>query len=551
MTVRWTELVIFTLLFAIVAGLGFYARRWNSRAPEQSREWGLGGRRFGWISWFLVGGEIFTAYTFFALPSLMFGAGAIGFHALPFTAFVYPLAFLPLLRLWEVSRKRGYMTSADFVQGRFGSTTLTLLVAIAGIAATLPYIALQLAGLEAVLRAMGLNGAGLIGHIPLFIAFLLLAAFTYRSGLRAPALIAIVKALLIYLVIVAAVIVLPARLGGWASIFAAADAKFSAAPSHGGGILLGAHNQLEYVTQMVGAALALFLYPHVLTGVLACKSDRVIRRNMVWLLAYTPLVGLFALLGYAAIAANTQPIVNAATGQPDSNTVIPMLFEGQFPVWFAGIGLAAIGIGTLVPASVMSIAAANLYSSNIYSKIYKVCRRREPTEKQQDTQSKVASLVVKLCAVALLVFINPQYSLDLQLIAGVVILQTLPSVAIALYTRWFHKWGLVAGCVAGLAWGLSMLYSIPNRSTGAEHLGGAALELGKLSILGWHPFAGSAVQVYPGLIALIANLVVAAVVTVVLRLIGVPDGVDETETAHRDEGTSRQEPVAELLKGST
>jgi SSS family solute:Na+ symporter len=548
MTMRWTELVVFTLLFAAVTGLGFYARRWNARAPDRPHEWGLGGRRFGWISWFLVGGEIFTAYTFFALPSMMFGVGVIGFHALPFTVFVYPLVFLPLLRLWKVSQEHGYMTPADFVQGRYRSTTLTLLVAIAGIAATFPYIALQLAGLEAVLRTMGLNGAGLTGHIPLFIAFLLLAAFTYRSGLRAPALIAIVKALLIYLVIVAAVIILPAQLGGWASIFAAADAKFAASPSYSDGILLGAHNQLEYVTQMVGAALALFLYPHVLTGVLACKSDKVIRRNMVYLLAYTPLVGLFALLGYAAIAANTQPIVNAATGQPDSNTVIPMLFEGQFPSWFAGIGLAAIGIGTLVPASVMSIAAANLYSSKIYSIIYKACRRRGPTEKQQDVQSKVASLIVKFCAVILLIFVNPQYSLDLQLIAGVVILQTLPAVAIALYTRWFHKWGLVAGCVVGLAWGLSMLYSIPNRSTGAEHLGGAALEMGKLSILGWHPFAGSAVQIYPGFIALIANLVVAAVATVALRLMGVPDDDDETEAAHRVDGDiSRQEPTTGLL----
>ena len=84
-----------------------------------------------------------------------------------------------------------------------------LLVAITGIVATMPYIALQLVGLEAVLRTMGINGTGFAGHLPLFIAFVILAVYTYQSGLRAPALIAFVKDILIYIVILVAVIYLP------------------------------------------------------------------------------------------------------------------------------------------------------------------------------------------------------------------------------------------------------------------------------------------------------------------------------------------------------
>ncbi|PZS30264.1 MAG: sodium:solute symporter [Pseudonocardiales bacterium] len=548
MTVRWPELIIFAVLFVLVTALGFYAARWQRGGDlDHLDEWGLGGRKFGsWVTWFLIGGDLYTAYTFVAVPALMFGAGAMGFFALPYTVLVYPLVFLPLVRLWSVSRVHGYVTPADFVAGRYGSETLALLVAVTGIVATMPYIALQLAGLEAVLRTMGLNGAGLTGHAPLFIAFVILAVYTYQSGLRAPALIAFVKDGLIYLVIIAAVIILPAKLGGWGSIFDAADAKFHATKTPSDGILLGANNQLQYITLALGSALALFLYPHAVTGALAARSRTVIKRNMVALPAYSLVLGLLALLGYAAIAAHTKPIVNAATGRADSNTVVPMLFEGQFPSWFAGIAFAAIGIGALVPAAIMSIAAANLWTRNIY----KAYLHRDATTEQECRQAKIASLVVKFGAVALIVLIDPQYSIDLQLIGGVIILQTLPMVAIALYTRWFHIWGLVAGWVVGMGWGLVLLYGIPNPVSGKQHFGGSALPLNKLSILGWQPFAGSQTQIYVGFVALIGNLVIAVLVTIVLRRLRVFNGTDQTNPADylQDEGSPNLKPVAGMLR---
>src|SRR5689334_19366576 len=218
-----TEIVVFTLLFLLVSGMGFVAARW--RAPkdmEHLDEWGLGGRSFGgWITWFLIGGDIYTAYTFVAVPALIFGAGAAGFFALPYTIVLYPMVFLVLIRLWSVSHVHGYVTPADFVRGRFGSPTLALLVAITGVVATMPYIALQLVGIEAVLRTMGVKG-----HLPLIVAFAILAAYTYQAGLRAPALIAFVKDTLIYVVIIVAVLYLPAKLGGWDTVMTAADKKF-------------------------------------------------------------------------------------------------------------------------------------------------------------------------------------------------------------------------------------------------------------------------------------------------------------------------------------
>src|SRR5438309_971707 len=182
-----TEIVIFTVLFLVVSALGFVAARWR-RAGDLNHldEWGLGGRSFGgWITWFLIGGDLYTAYTFVAVPALLFAGGAAGFFAVPYTVIVYPMVMVFLVRLWSVAHRHGMVTPADFVRGRFQSPTLALLVAITGIVATMPYIALQLVGIEAVLKTMGVVGtSGYARHLPIIIAFGILAAYTYHSALR-------------------------------------------------------------------------------------------------------------------------------------------------------------------------------------------------------------------------------------------------------------------------------------------------------------------------------------------------------------------------------
>jgi solute:Na+ symporter, SSS family len=537
-----TEIVIFLILFLAVSGIGFFAARW--RRPDDLLhldEWGLGGRNFGaWITWFLVGGDLYTAYTFVAVPALLFASGAAGFFAVPYTVIMYPMVFAVLLRLWSVSHRHGFVTPADFVRSRFQSRTLALLIAITGIVATMPYIALQLVGIEAVLKAMGIVGShGLARHLPILIAFAILAAYTYQSGLRAPALIAFVKDALIYIVIIVAVFYLPYKLGGWGHIFDAADAKFRATPVKTDGILLNGNNQLNYITLALGSALALFLYPHSITGVLASRNRDVIKRNMSALPAYSLLLGLIALLGFAAIAAKVVPLKNA-NGTNDANTIVPLLFDKVFPHWFAGVAFAAVGIGALVPAAIMSIAAANLFTRNIYSEYIK----RDATDRQEATVSKIASLVVKLGALGFVVFVDPQFSIDLQLIGGVIILQTLPSVGLGLFTRWFHKGALIAGWVAGMALAMWMLYQIPNPATKHLHFGGSAFALSKFGF-------DTPKTVYVGFVAVLVNLVVAALLTVIFRAAKVADGGDDTVpsdyTADSDTPRASAAPAAEAL----
>ncbi len=220
---------VFVFLFLVVTVMGFAAARWRRADLNSLDEWGLGGRGFGtFIAWFLIGGDLYTAYTFIAVPATLYAGSAVGFFAVPYTIVVYPLIFLFLPRLWSVSHRHGYVTPADFVEGRYGSRTLALAVALTGILATAPYIALQLVGIQSVLQVAGFGGSGnwFVEDLPLFIAFAVLAAYTYSSGLRAPALIAFVKDILIYVVIIVAVIYLPHQLGGWGHIFDATSASF-------------------------------------------------------------------------------------------------------------------------------------------------------------------------------------------------------------------------------------------------------------------------------------------------------------------------------------
>jgi solute:Na+ symporter, SSS family len=540
--VNGVEMAVFATLFVIVSVMGFVAARWRrAETLDHLDEWGLGGRSFGsWITWFLIGGDLYTAYTFVAVPALVFGAGAIGFFAVPYTIIVYPMVFLVLIRLWSVSHVHGFVTPADFVRARHGSSTLALLVAVTGIVATMPYIALQLVGIEAVLKAMGVSG-----HVPIIVAFAILAAYTYNSGLRAPALIAFVKDALIYLVIIVAVIVIPYKLGGWDVIFGAAEKKFTDSANPGDGVILAGSSQLQYATLAFGSALALFLYPHSITGVLASRDRNVIKRNMAALPAYSFILGLLALLGYMAIAAKITP-VTSDNGKVDSNTIVPLLFDNMFPSWFAGVAFAAIGIGALVPAAIMSIAAANLWTRNIYVEYI----NKDATPKQEAHSSKLASLVVKVGALLAILGLDPQFSIDLQLIGGIIILQTLPAVALGLYTRWFHRWGLIAGWVAGMAVGFWTTFQIQQKvfnpdgtiTITKEHFGGSGFPLSELGL-------DTTWSIYAGFLALVANLVVAAIATLVFRAMKVTEGVDATQPDEyfADAGDPRVHELPEVV----
>ena len=512
--VNGVALGVFIFFFLAVTVMGFLAARWRRAEHEASveslDEWGLGGRSFGtWITWFLLGGDLYTAYTFVAVPAAIYAAGAAGFFAVPYTILVYPLIFTFLPRLWSVSHRHGYVTTSDFVRGRFGSKGLSLAVALTGILATMPYIALQLVGIQAVLDVMGIGGSAgsswFVKDLPLLIAFGVLAAYTYSSGLRAPALIAFVKDALIYIVIAVAIIYIPIKLGGFDDIFASANDKFTKAGA--GALVSPPAAQWTYATLALGSALALFMYPHSITATLSSKSRNVIRRNTTILPLYSLMLGLLALLGFMAI--------KSGVAVTNPQLAIPQLFENMFPSWFAGVAFAAIGIGALVPAAIMSIAAANLFTRNIYKDFIKP----DATPEQETKVSKLVSLLVKVGALVFVLTMDKTVAINFQLLGGIWILQTFPALVGGLFTRWFHRWALLAGWAVGMVYGTVAAYNVASPTNpGQKHFGGSNAEIPGIGEMG-----------YIGLTAFVLNVAVTVVLTFVLKALKAPEGVDETK----------------------
>jgi solute:Na+ symporter, SSS family len=531
--VNGTELGVLTFFFVAVAILGFFAARWRRSGVDRKHlhEWGLGGRSFGgWVTWFLLGGDLYTAYTFVAVPAALFGAGALSFFAVPYTILVWPLVFIFLPRLWSVSRKHGYVTPADFIKARHGSSSLSLAVAVTGIVATMPYIALQLVGIQACLDVIGIGGSGSTFEkdLPLFIAFAVLAAYTYTSGLRAPALIAFVKDTLIYLTIIVAIIYIPMRIpGGWNHIFDAAQTRLTTPnPKTGkpaGSILLAKGNSIPYATLAVGSAMALFMYPHAQIGVLATKSRNTVRRNLAALTAYSLMLGLIALLGYMAIAAH----FTTASLNNNAQHAVPALFDWAFPSWFAGVAFSAVAIGALVPAAIMSIAAANLFTRNIWVDFI----RPQASPQEQTQVSQLVSLLVKFGALAFVLGLDATSAINFQLLGGVLILQTFPAIVFGLYTRYFHRWALLLGWASGIVYGALVAWW--QRSATQHHFGSQVAQI---------PWTHQ--KAYIACTALVVNLVVLVVTNLVLRAVHAPAGVDQTAPEDYEHVESQGEPVA-------
>ncbi len=477
--------------------LAITARRFRVRDELPTLDgWALAGRQFGAVvMWFLLGGTIYTAYTFAAVPGLVYGVGALGFFALAYTVIVYPLAFVVLPRIWRVARDNGYLTAADYVRARYDSPMLALAVALTGILATMPYIALQLLGLRAVLVAGGLYPpGGMAGDVTLVAVFAVLAAATYRSGLRAPTVISFAKGAAIFATGIGLVFFVFAELGGAWSVFDAAQRNLSTSAFSQASLTLDPSLYPAYATLALGSAMALLMYPHVLTATFAASGEDSIRKATIELPLWTAVLGLFALLGIAALAAG----VAAPPGNAEA--AVPLMVRDMVHPIAAGLVFGALAIGALVPAAVMSVAAATLFVRNVYVEYL----HPTATPKHQMQIARAVSLVAKFGALAFIFGLPDQDAINLQLLGGVWILQTFPTVALGLFAGWLHRTALLTGWAVGMLAGTVLVAS-----------GGFS------SVV---PIGGA--HMYVAVAAMVLNLGVAAVLTPILDRLGVRRGVD-------------------------
>ncbi|MGN6687425.1 MAG: sodium:solute symporter family protein [Actinomycetales bacterium] len=485
----------FALVVAAVSAAGFVATRRPSAGLPSLEDWATGGRTAGaGLTWCLLGGTVFTAYTFVAVPGLVYGAGALGFFALTYTTVLVPIAFVLLPRIRAVWAAHALLTPADFVRARFGSPTLALAVAMTGILATMPYVALQLVGVRASLIAVGLFPTGAAGDLVLTIVFGILALSTFRSGMRAPAVISVFKAVGLFAVMAVVLVVVLHHVGGGEGLMTGVRERLSQpdAVARGAAVVLPAAQRSAYVSLAVGSALALLMYPHVLAAAAVASSTDRLRRACLGLPAWTLLLGAFAALGLAALAAD----VDVPPGHGE--LAMPLLVAQTGPSWLTGAVLAVVAVGALVPAAVMSVAVGTTFARNIYVEYL----QPTATPKRQEKVARSVSLAVKVAAIAFVLGLQNNEAIDLQLLGGVWVLQTLPAVGVGLFTAWPHRHALLAGWGVGMALGTALV------------IGG-----GFRSVVDALP-GRDTLPIYAALVALLGNIVVVAVATPLLGWLG-------------------------------
>ncbi len=482
-------IITFAVLFAVFLLLGFYGRFWRKGDLSKLDEWALGGRRFGaFIVWFLVGADLYTAYTFIAIPSSVFSIGAIYFFAVPYVAVTFGIAMWAMPKLWKVSKKEGHVTGADFVRKHFNSRSLAILVALVGIVAELPYIALQIVGMLSVMFVMlyGLGSIKLVSDLALILSFLILAVFTYFSGLRGATLTAIFKDALI-LFTVALVIIVAVLNIGFTKSFQSLPVKYY----HLLPLQVNA-----YWSLFLMSALALYLYPHAITGSLSAKDPKSLRISQSLLPLYgvgLALLALFGILVYGSSSAHAFLLKIPAASR--GTYVVPALIFYSLPSWLTGVAFLGIFIGGLVPASIMAISQSNLLTRNIIKEI-----KPNLTSKGEALVAKVGTIVFLFLALGFVFLFPLSYSVQLQLLGGILILQTLPSIFLGLITNKLNKYGLMAGLIVGIGYGLYLMEEANHFKTWTT------------TLITLPPFN---FPLFIGLIALVANLVVVLVISLI------------------------------------
>ena len=502
----FVSIVVFVILFIFFVFLGFYGSKWRKGDLTKLKEWGMAGSRLGTtLGWFLLGADIYTAYTFIAVPSSLFAKGSVFFYAAPYVIITYAFAMWAMPKFWRIANKHGYLTMADFVREIFNSRLLAVSIAIVGIVAELPYIALQIVGMQAVLIALlhGIGAEQTIIELSLIVSFIILAAFTWTSGLRGATLGALLKDALI-LVSVVAVVVAVATLGD----FHTAYVNASATTIHYFQLPSSLYN--AYWSLFVFSALALYLYPHVVNASLAQKDPASVRKTASLLPLYSVGLGLLAMFGFMIYGVPAAlSYVHSFPASVQGTQVVPGLILTLLPSWLAGAALLGIFIGGLVPAAIMAIAAANLFTRNIAREI-----KPNMSSKEETKIAQIFAVVFKFLALGFVFIIPATYAIQLQLFGGILILQVMPSFIFGMITKKLNRRALFLGLVGGVASGIYIMEAANNFAQWTTTLVGTGLG-----------------PVFIGMIALAINIVIVLVGTAIANGLKITNDLPSTYVA--------------------
>jgi SSS family solute:Na+ symporter len=428
-----TALIVTSIIVLIVIGIGFMAGR-SKESRSSVEEWSVGGRRLGGLFvWFLIGADVYTAYTFLGLTSSAYTGGSLAFFATPYVVLAYPLAYFFLPKIWKVGKQHNFTTLADYVKGRFDSKLFSVLIAINGVLMLIPYIDLQLSGIQDTLRVAGTGYINVTFVV--VVSFLLVAFYTFFAGIKAPTYTAIIKDMLVWIIMLYMVVSIPMiHFGSWGNMMQTVVNK---APGTLTIPTSGPKGMLWFSTAALISAMALFMWPHTATGVFSSKSGESLRKNSIVLPFYNIVLMLVTFLGITAFL-----VVPKGT---DPRLAFLELIHISYGGPMQGFAYSTIALASLVPCSIMAIGASSLFANNIYRDV--INQNVSPSKLTIITRSMVF-VVIGLALLFGLLFPNALISLQLMGVSGIV--QIFPAVVFSLYWRKLSKEAALSGFVAGM-----------------------------------------------------------------------------------------------------
>lgn len=428
-----TALLITGMIVLTVVLIGFLSGRDKSNRSSVE-EWSVGGRKFGTLLvWFLIGADLYTAYTFLGLTSTAFTAGSLAFFAIPYTIIAYFISYFFLPKLWKFSKRHKLTTLADYAKVRFNSKFLSFLIATIGVLMLIPYIDLQLSGIQDTLTVAGTGYINVKAVV--VISFLLVALYTFFSGIKGPTYTAVIKDILVWVIMLFLVVNLPIlHFGSWGSMIdkvAADSPQLLTIPT------TGPKGIPWFLTASLVSGLALFMWAHAATGVFTAKSADALRKNAIFLPLYNIVLILLIFLGFVAyhvLPEGTNP-----------RFALLNLIQVSYGGGVQGLAYATIALASLIPCSIMAIGASNLFANNIYRDL--INPKVQPANLTLITRSMVF-VVIGLALIFGMIFPTALVSLQLLGVSGMV--QIFPAIVFSLYWKKQTKEATISGLIAGL-----------------------------------------------------------------------------------------------------
>lgn len=427
-----TALIVTSIIVLAVVFIGFMAGR-DKKNRSSVEEWSVGGRNLGSLFvWFLIGADIYTAYTFLGLTSTAFKGGSIAFFATPYVVLAYPLAYFFLPKIWRVASEHKFTTLSDYLKARFDSKLFAVLTAISGVLMLIPYIDLQLSGIQDTLKVAGTGYINVTFVV--IVSFLLVAFYTFFSGIKAPTYTAILKDILVWVIMLYMVVSIPMiHFGSWGGMVQATVEK---APKMLVLPTSGPKGMLWFSTAALISALALFMWPHTVTGTFSSKSGESLRKNAIVLPFYNIVLMLVTFLGITAYLVVPKGV--------DPRFAFLELIHMSYGGTMQGLAYSTIALASLVPCSIMAIGASSLFANNIYRDVI------NPNASPKNMTLVTRYMVFVVIGLALLFgLLYPTALVSLQLMGVSGIVQIFPAVVFSLYWRNLSREAAFTGFIAG------------------------------------------------------------------------------------------------------